>query len=116
MAAGRGDRWSWSPITARSSTDRCFSDYSGAARPNTLSCVLRIDNPQARVLLVPEEATSPFRPVTGSRHTDAAILIALNWSVLQGVCNSRLLFMPEAVRAGEWWRLFTHPFIYCTSR
>lgn len=33
--------------------------------------------PQARVLLVPEEATSPFRPVTGSRHTDAAILIAL---------------------------------------
>lgn len=33
--------------------------------------------PQARVLLVPEEATSPFRPVTGSRHTDAAIHIAL---------------------------------------
>lgn len=32
---------------------------------------------QAKVLLVPEEATSPFRPVTGSRHTDAAILIAL---------------------------------------
>lgn len=33
--------------------------------------------PEARVLLVPEEATSPFRPVTGSRHTDAAIHIAL---------------------------------------
>ena len=33
--------------------------------------------PQARVLLVPEEATSPYRPVTQSRHTDAAILIAL---------------------------------------
>jgi hypothetical protein len=33
--------------------------------------------PQARVLLVPEEATSPYRPVTSSRHTDAAILIAL---------------------------------------
>lgn len=33
--------------------------------------------PQARVLLVPEKATSPYRPVTGSRHTDAAILIAL---------------------------------------
>lgn len=33
--------------------------------------------PQARVLLVPEEATSPFRPVTHSRHTDAAIHIAL---------------------------------------
>lgn len=33
--------------------------------------------PQARVLLVPEEKTSPYRPVTHSRHTDAAILIAL---------------------------------------
>ncbi|MEK6975663.1 MAG: hypothetical protein AABY18_04890 [Candidatus Thermoplasmatota archaeon] len=33
--------------------------------------------PQARVLLVSEEATSPHRPVTASRHTDAAVLIAL---------------------------------------
>lgn len=33
--------------------------------------------PQARVLLVPEEKTTPFRPVTGSRHTDAAIHIAM---------------------------------------
>lgn len=33
--------------------------------------------PHARVLLVPEKATSPYRPVTASRHTDAAILIAL---------------------------------------
>ena len=32
--------------------------------------------PQARVQLVPEEKTSPFRPVTESRHTDAAILVA----------------------------------------
>jgi hypothetical protein len=33
--------------------------------------------PKARVLLVSEEATSPYRPITESRHTDAAILIAL---------------------------------------
>lgn len=33
--------------------------------------------PSARVLLVPEEDTSPQRPRTASRHTDAAILIAL---------------------------------------
>ena len=38
---------------------------------------LRSRMPDARVLLVPEEKTSPFRPVTGSRHTDAAIQIAL---------------------------------------
>ncbi len=33
--------------------------------------------PTARVAMVPEERTTPFRPVTHSRHTDAAILIAL---------------------------------------
>lgn len=38
---------------------------------------LRTRLPQARVSLVPEEKTSPFRPVTVSRHTDAAIHIAL---------------------------------------
>ena len=37
---------------------------------------LRAALPQARVQLVPEERTSPFRPVTESRHTDAAIHIA----------------------------------------
>lgn len=44
----------------------------------------------------------------------AVLLLVLNWSLLQGVCNSRLLFMPEAVGQGEWWRLFTHPFIHVT--
>lgn len=38
---------------------------------------LRQRLPQARVSLVPEDKTSPYRPVTDSRHTDAAILIAL---------------------------------------
>jgi len=38
---------------------------------------LRAALPQAKVMLVPEERTSPFRPVTESRHTDAAISIAL---------------------------------------
>jgi hypothetical protein len=33
--------------------------------------------PQARVFLVPEARTTPFRPVTHSRHTDAAIQIAM---------------------------------------
>ncbi|MHB1261519.1 MAG: hypothetical protein ACYC2H_07365 [Thermoplasmatota archaeon] len=38
---------------------------------------IRARLPEARVTLVPEERTSPFRPVTTSRHTDAAIHIAL---------------------------------------
>ncbi len=33
--------------------------------------------PQAALHFVPEGATTPFRPATGSRHADAAILIAL---------------------------------------
>lgn len=37
---------------------------------------LRRALPRARVLLVPEDDTTPHRPVTTSRHTDAAILIA----------------------------------------
>ena len=44
----------------------------------------------------------------------AFLLIVLNWSVFHGVCNVSLLFMPEAVREGEWWRLLTHPFIHVT--
>ncbi len=42
-----------------------------------LLAALRGSLPLARVALVGEEKTSPYRPVTGSRHTDAAILIAL---------------------------------------
>ena len=44
----------------------------------------------------------------------AVLLLVLNWSVFQGVCDARLIFMPEAVWQGEWWRLFTHPFIHVT--
>jgi rhomboid family GlyGly-CTERM serine protease len=44
----------------------------------------------------------------------AVILLLLNWSLLQGVCNSRMIFMPDAVAQGEWWRVFTHPFIHVT--
>ena len=44
----------------------------------------------------------------------ALVLITLNWSLLHGACNSSLLFLPEAVQHGEWWRLFTHPFIHVT--
>lgn len=49
----------------------------GVPQGRSLLPGLRKALPQARVLLVPEEATSPYRPVTSSRHTDAAILIAL---------------------------------------
>lgn len=49
--------------------------YPQVGRP--LLAELRRSLPQARVALVGEEKTSPYRPITASRHTDAAILIAL---------------------------------------
>jgi len=54
--------------------------HVGDGHPKTgrgLLPALKARLPEARVLLVPEDATSPFRPVTASRHTDAAIHIAL---------------------------------------
>lgn len=59
---------------------KAWAVHVGDGHPTTgrgLVRALKARLPQARVLLVPEERTSPFRPVTTSRHTDAAIHIAL---------------------------------------
>lgn len=61
-------------------TARRWEVHVGDGHPPTqrrLLPALKARLAQAKVMLVPEEKTSPFRPVTGSRHTDAAILIAL---------------------------------------
>jgi rhomboid family GlyGly-CTERM serine protease len=43
------------------------------------------------------------------------VLIAIfNVPVLFGTVWSSMLFQPEAVHAGEWWRLVTHPFVHLT--
>lgn len=44
----------------------------------------------------------------------ALLLLALNWPLLQGVCNTPLIFLPRPATHGEWWRWFTHPFIHVT--
>jgi rhomboid family GlyGly-CTERM serine protease len=42
-------------------------------------------------------------------------LIAIfNTPVLFGMVWSSMVFQPEAVPAGEWWRLVTHPFVHLT--
>jgi membrane associated rhomboid family serine protease len=46
--------------------------------------------------------------------TMVLILLLLNGSLLHGECNARLIFLPAAVRNGEWWRVLTHPFIHVT--
>ena len=40
-----------------------------------------------------------------------AVCVA-NAPLLTGHCWQALTFQPEAVRAGQWWRLLTHPFVH----
>ena len=42
----------------------------------------------------------------------ASMLILLNFGLWRGMPNTRLIFLPDLVAAGEWWRLLTHPLIH----
>ena len=42
------------------------------------------------------------------------LLAMLNVPVLVGSCCHSMVFLPHAVRNGEWWRLFAHPFVHVT--
>lgn len=42
----------------------------------------------------------------------AALLILANLSLLRGYPAGRLAFHPDAVGDGEWWRVFTFPFVH----
>lgn len=39
-------------------------------------------------------------------------IILLNLPLLSGRFADSFMFVPAAVQAGEWWRLFTHPFVH----
>jgi rhomboid family GlyGly-CTERM serine protease len=42
----------------------------------------------------------------------AALIALLNPPLITGRFAGSFAFLPEAVLAGEWWRLFTHPFVH----
>src|SRR4051794_20469574 len=43
------------------------------------------------------------------------VLIAIfNLPVLFGTVWRSMVFQPDGVRSGEWWQLFTHPFVHLT--
>ena len=44
----------------------------------------------------------------------AIVVGVANAPLLAGHCWYALMFQPEAVRAGQWWRLLTHPFVHVT--
>ncbi len=43
-----------------------------------------------------------------------AVLAGLNLHLFGGSYKSLQIFLPEALRAGQWWRLFSHPFVHLT--
>jgi rhomboid family GlyGly-CTERM serine protease len=42
------------------------------------------------------------------------LLAMFNWPVLGGSFSHSMVFSPAAVESGEWWRLFTHPWVHVT--
>jgi rhomboid family GlyGly-CTERM serine protease len=42
------------------------------------------------------------------------LLLVFNSPILAGSCWRSMIFQPGAVQGGEWWRLFTHPFVHVT--
>jgi len=42
------------------------------------------------------------------------LILLFNVPVLFGAVWSSMVFQPDAVRSGQWWRLVTHPFIHLT--
>src|SRR5882762_1309596 len=61
---------------------------------------------------------APAAPVPFSRKPELWVFIAiialLNMPLLWGSFSHSMVFLPSAVRDGEWWRLFTHPFVHVT--
>jgi rhomboid family GlyGly-CTERM serine protease len=44
----------------------------------------------------------------------AGLIVLFSGSVLFGSVWQSMIFQPAAVKGGEWWRLFTHPFVHVT--
>jgi rhomboid family GlyGly-CTERM serine protease len=42
----------------------------------------------------------------------AALLIVFNFPLLYGSFFDSMIFLPESVIRGEWWRIFSHPFVH----
>lgn len=42
------------------------------------------------------------------------LILVLNAPVFFGHAWQEMIFRPDAVRSGEWWRLVTHPFVHLT--
>lgn len=62
-------------------------------------------------------AVSPFRrwwPQRPETLVFAVLLIILSGPMLFGLSFQTMIFQSAAVKGGEWWRVFTHPFVHVT--
>jgi rhomboid family GlyGly-CTERM serine protease len=79
-------------------------------------------SPLAPTVIAPEQLTARDPQNAKSNPADPArrreliffitVLLVLNLPMLLGHQRTRMVFQPGAVRTGEWWRLFTHPFVH----
>ncbi len=44
-----------------------------------------------------------------------AVLAGLNLHLFGGSYTNLQIFFPDALRSGQWWRLFSHPFVHLTG-
>ena len=68
-----------------------------------------------RLFLVVESSCQGIRIRIRKRSETAVFLLALvvlNISVLSSGYLEKLIYVPDQVRVGEWWRLITHPFVH----
>lgn len=42
----------------------------------------------------------------------AVVLLGVNYTLFQGEIRTELIFFPDAVLAGKWWLIFTHPLVH----
>jgi rhomboid family GlyGly-CTERM serine protease len=77
--------------------------------PFPRALVSPLANPLAPALPGPDPTLGRPRP---ELRVFAILLLALNLPVLFGSGPNAFIFSREAVSAGQWWRLVTHPFVH----
>jgi rhomboid family GlyGly-CTERM serine protease len=80
-----------------------FIDNKMTASPLTASRVLSSDRTQKCFRLAPLHVEWLVAVL---------LLVGANFTLLQGRCNTALLFVPAMVFDGEWWRILFHPFVH----
>jgi rhomboid family GlyGly-CTERM serine protease len=69
-------------------------------------------NPADSSIRASENKPFTFLSLTLDVWAFVCIIFAANTHIFFGEVNTGLIFLPQAVRAGEWTRIFTHPFLH----